>query len=142
MSICPSTPRLSTPLRWPNVSPMAANRYGVARRTPEDRMPIMTVAEKSSAIIDSLERGWRNRLSRMSDLGGSLHLATASATAAPEFAADDEDDHQTVQRGDQRGRDLHRALHAVRTNQQRPEEERCGDGPQRVELPEQRRHDA
>src|SRR3972149_5682944 len=50
----PSTPRCNTPDRCAKVSPTAANRYGVARRMPEYRIPSRTGRVNNSPMGFSL----------------------------------------------------------------------------------------
>ena len=46
----PSTPRLSTPLRWPIVSPSPASRNGVATAIPDATVVVRTAKVKNSFI--------------------------------------------------------------------------------------------
>src|SRR5437660_549709 len=115
MSMMPSTPRLSTPERCPNVSPSAAYRYGVASRMAEKAMPARTDHEMRLGM-------WALRANGGGDGGGGLGLSRGAAAGrlAPHqiIGADDHHDHHAQQRVHQRCWHLHRALHDVRPDQQ------------------------
>ena len=75
-----------------------------------------------------------DRVARRHGQFGVVGHAAARTAAHVVIAGDDEEDHQTLEHDDERAGDLHRALHFVRTHQQRAEEEGRGNRAQRMEL--------
>ncbi len=71
-----------------------------------------------------------------------IRNAPHAAPLRPNLTGDDKDDDQSIERGDERGRDLDRSLQLIRADQERAEKNRRGNRPNGMQPAKERGDDA